>query len=110
RSHTVAAPTATPTVVTSVAKELLATIDPAAGVRLFGISVSNLVEAQDEQLTLDTAVAAHTGWDDASRAVDAIRARFGDRAVGPATLVETDGLHLKREGDTQWGPRGKNDR
>jgi len=108
RSHTLPAPTATAAVVATVSKELLAGVDPGAGVRLFGVSLSNLVEAQDEQLTLDGAVAEHTGWDEAARAVDAIRARFGDAAVGPAALVEADGrgLRLKREGDTQWGPRG----
>jgi DNA polymerase-4 len=111
RSHTLPAPTATAAVLASIAKELLSGIDPGPGVRLFGVSLSNLVEATDEQLTLDAAIADATvsaGWDDASRAVDAIRARFGDTAVGPATLVEADGagLRLKREGDTQWGPRG----
>lgn len=108
RGHTLPVPTATAAVVASVAKELLAGVDPGPGVRLFGVSLSNLVEATDEQLTLDAAVADHTGWDDAARAVDAVRARFGDAAVGPATLVEADGagLRLKREGDTQWGPRG----
>jgi len=110
RSHTLAAPTATAAVLASVSKELLVTIDPGMGVRLFGVSVSNLVEVQDEQLTLDAAVAEHSGWDEASRAVDAIRQRFGDSAVGPATLADGDGLHLKRQGDTQWGPRGKGDR
>jgi DNA polymerase IV len=108
RSHTLPVPTATAAVVATVAKELLAGVDPGPGVRLFGVSLSNLVEATDEQLTLDAAVADHTGWDDAARAVDAVRARFGDAAVGPAALVEADGagLRLKREGDTQWGPRG----
>ncbi len=110
RSSTLPSPTATATVLATVSKELLATIDPGMGVRLFGVSVSNLVEVQDQQLTLDGAVAEHTGWDDASRAVDAIRQRFGDSAVGPAALAESDGLRLKRQGDTQWGPRGKGDR
>ncbi len=114
RSSTLPAPTSTAAVVASVAKDLLLGIDPGSGVRLFGVSLSNLVEAQDEQLTFDAAVAERTGWDEASRAVDAIRARFGDAAVGPATLVEgDDGLRLKRQGDTQWGPsgsRGRTDR
>ncbi|HVF31900.1 MAG TPA: DNA polymerase IV [Acidimicrobiales bacterium] len=109
RSHTLPTPTATAATLASVAKDLLAGVDPSMGVRLFGISLSNLAVASDEQLTLDGAIADHTGWDDASRAVDAIRARFGDAAVGPAALAEADGtgLRLKREGDTQWGPRGR---
>jgi DNA polymerase-4 len=112
RSSTLPTPTATATVIAGVAKELLTSIDPGSGVRLFGISVSNLVDVQDEQLTLDAVLPRDAegvdqpGWDDASRAVDAIRERFGDGAVGPAALVDADGLHLKRQGDTQWGPRG----
>ena len=55
-------------------------------------------------------------------AVDAVRARFGDASVGPAALIrphrrpevdddgvpgdreESQGLRVKRIGDTQWGP------
>ena len=114
RSHTLAVPTATASLIASVSKDLLAGVDPGSGVRLFGVSVSNLVEASDEQLTLDAilegAAADQRGRDDASRAVDAIRARFGEAAVGPAVLADVDGLRLKRQGDTQWGPRGRGDR
>ena len=38
--------------------------------------------------------------------VDAIRAKFGERAVGSAALVSPSGLRVKRLGDTQWGPSG----
>lgn len=112
RSATLGTPTATAALISAVAKDLLAAIDPGLGVRLFGISLSNLGSAQDEQLRLDAigGSGADTGWDVASRAVDAIRERFGDSAVGPAVLADADGLHLKRQGDTQWGPRGRGDR
>jgi DNA polymerase IV len=43
-------------------------------------------------------------WQDATRAIDLIRARFGQDAVGPAVLLGGQGLRLKRQGDTQWGP------
>ncbi|HUP86094.1 MAG TPA: DNA polymerase IV [Acidimicrobiales bacterium] len=108
RSNTLPVPTATASVVAAVAKELLMTVDPGRGVRLFGVSLSNLVEASDEQLTLDSVLDGAPeprAQVDASRAVDAIRARFGENAVGPAVLADGDGLHLKRQGDTQWGPR-----
>jgi DNA polymerase-4 len=111
RSVTLPAPTATAQVLATVAKDLLQGVDPGPGVRLFGLSVSKLTPAADEQLTLDAATNDTPGaWDDASRAVDAIRERFGDAAVGPAALIADDGLHLKREGDTQWGPRDRGDR
>jgi len=41
----------------------------------------------------------------ASEALDAVRSRFGTGAVGPAALAGPDGVDVKREGDTQWGPR-----
>jgi len=115
RSHSLPAPTATATRIAIVAKDLLAGIDPGQGVRLFGISVSNLVEVAPEQLSFDDVASAgdvpgSAAWDDASRAVDAIRERFGEAAVGPAVLADGEGLRLKRPGDTQWGPRGKGDR
>jgi len=43
-------------------------------------------------------------WERADGAVDRIRARFGQDAVGPATLLSSKGLRLKRRGDAQWGP------
>jgi hypothetical protein len=63
------------------------------------VSVSNLQEGA-AQLTLDD-----TGWGRATAAVDDIRERFGDAAVGPATLVDAAGrLRVKRRGEQQWGP------
>jgi hypothetical protein len=39
-----------------------------------------------------------------ARAIDDVRRRFGDGAVGPASLVRAGALKLKRQGDQQWGP------
>jgi DNA polymerase-4 len=103
RSHTLAAPTANPTVIADVAKGLLAHVDPGPGVRLFGVTASNLAHPVAEQLTLDD-LARPAATERAAEAVDEIRRRFGDTAVGPATLVGRDGLRVKRLGDTQWGP------
>ncbi len=41
-----------------------------------------------------------------AQTVDAIRAKFGEGAVGSAALVSSAGLRVKRPGDTQWGPSG----
>ncbi len=38
------------------------------------------------------------------RVIEAVRERFGDHAVAPASLVTERGLRTKRRGDTQWGP------
>ncbi len=99
--------------------ELVARIS-AVGVRLVGVSVSNFVESAEapaEQMSLfgsdDGSVATFSAaqspmlaQDDRLLAgtVDAIRARFGTVAVGPATLARKGKLRVKQAGDTQWGP------
>jgi DNA polymerase-4 len=100
RSHTFPTPVAAGPPLADAAAELLAQVDVSSGVRLLGVSASNLVEDAARQLTLDDVA----GWDDASSAVDAIRARFGDDAVGPATTLAEGGLRVKRLGAQQWGP------
>jgi DNA polymerase-4 len=42
-------------------------------------------------------------WDAATAAVDAIRARYGDGAVGPTTLLGAEGLRVGRTTDNRWG-------
>jgi DNA polymerase-4 len=82
-----------------VARRLLAGIDPGPGVRLLGVSVSQLSEGAARQLTFEDAVTP--GWSGATRAVDEIRERFGHAAIVPATMA---GTKPKRTGDAQWGP------
>jgi DNA polymerase IV len=88
--------------ITREAKQLLAAVDPSPGVRLIGVSVSSLSPGTARQLTLDEAGA--TGWEDAAEAVDAIRARFGRAAIGPATLAEGGRVRVHQEGEAPWGP------
>jgi DNA polymerase IV len=55
----------------------------------------------------DTAVTAarlQETWGSVTGAVDAIRARYGGEAVGPASLVTPEGLRVRRRGEAQWGP------
>jgi DNA polymerase-4 len=103
RSRTVPRPVDSGAAVARVAMELLAAVDPSPGVRLLGVSVSNLGPRPGEQLRLDEAGAGEPAM---ARAVDEVRRRFGDAAVGPATLLRGDGLAVKRRGDQQWGPSG----
>ncbi|CAN5483194.1 DNA polymerase IV [soil metagenome] len=84
------------------AKGLLDGVDPSAGVRLVGVTVSGLSDAGTRQLSLDDVDAG--SWDDASDAVERIRGRFGDDAIVPAALTGADGIRIKRRGDQQWGP------
>jgi DNA polymerase-4 len=84
------------------ADALLDAIDPSPGVRLLGVGVSGLADGRTRQLSFDDA--GGPDWSAADRAVDAIRARFGDRAVGPATIAGPAGLRPKEPGAQQWGP------
>jgi DNA polymerase-4 len=103
RSRTVPEPVDTGAAVAAVACELLDQVDPSPGVRLLGVTTSNLVPKAAHQLSLGEAVPL---WDEATRAVDEVRHRFGQDAVGPASLVGERGLRMKRRGDQQWGPGG----
>jgi DNA polymerase-4 len=88
--------------VVHAAAELLGRIDPTPGVRLLGIHVSQLQDGSARQLSLDDVDAP--SWDDATGAIDAIRARYGAAAIVPASLAGPEGIRVKRRGDQQWGP------
>ena len=103
RSHSLPAAVDSGPVIARAAVALLDQVDVTPGVRLLGVGVSNLVEDGARQLSLED-VGDEAAWTDASRAVDAIRSRFGADAVGPAALARDGQLRVKREGDTQWGP------
>jgi DNA polymerase-4 len=103
RSSTVAAPLDLGNAIAGAARRLLDDVDLAPGVRLLGVAVSGLGPPVGEQLSL-TDQAVDGDWDDATRAVDEVRHRFGPTAIGPASLVGQSGLKLTRRGSQQWGP------
>ena len=104
RSRTMGEPFDTGQAVAAVAAVLLDGVDTGPGVRLLGVSVSNLTAAgATRQLSLGE---VDDGWDDAARAVDGVRARFGPAAVGPAALLGDGGVGVHRPGDHRWGPGG----
>ena len=91
---------------------LLSAVDLAAGVRLLGLAASKFAPPA-EQLALelgdDTTPDVPGQWRVASLAIDGVRERFGDAAIGPASSVATgpDGkpaVRLVRAGAQQWGP------
>lgn len=82
---------------------LLDHVDVRPGVRLLGLSVSNLAAAASADGRAPVGLGP-SGWAEVSAAVEAVRARFGPAAVAPASLVGSDGVEVKRPGDTQWGP------
>lgn len=103
RSSTLAEPTDRANIVRSTAETLLAKVDLDPGVRLLGVSVSQLGEPVAQQLSFDDAGAP--GLNEADDVVEAIRDRFGGDAIGPATLARP-GRSLDRmvKGQQQWGP------
>lgn len=111
RSRTLAEPSGNAQVVAATVGGLLSDVDVSGGVRLLGVGLSALVgdEAPPRQLRLDEVPAGDRDREQAQAAIEAVRARFGTGAVGPAVLLNRGGpggsrLDLKRPGDTQWGP------
>jgi len=114
RSVTRSEPLDTAMELLTASRTLLASVDASPGLRLLGVHVSGLSTGGPRQLQLGlTPVAEGEGsatpvptasWLDASDAIDEIRNRFGDDAIGPAVLLGEAGLRRKRRGDQQWGP------
>jgi DNA polymerase IV len=97
--------------ITSALRPLLAEVDPAAGVRLLGVSSSNFASPSTQLSLLDAPPGAGAGpavdpvTDHlAAGAIDEIRERFGAGAIGPASAVDRRGLRVVRPGSQQWGP------
>jgi DNA polymerase-4 len=103
RSHSLPTAVDEGPAIARAANALLEQVDVSAGVRLFGVSVSNLVEDGARQLSLDDVNDA-TSWTATTKAIDEVRDRFGPDAVGPAAIVSDQGLRTKKRGDQQWGP------
>jgi DNA polymerase-4 len=117
RAATLATPGDTAHGLVEALSPLLANVDPGPGVRLLGVSASNLALASTgraaRQLSLDDLLdaadgapprAPSAGWQAAEETVDAIRDRFGHAVIGPASAVAMGGLRLVRRGQQQWGP------
>lgn len=125
RSQSLSGPLLSSVEIARIASALLEGVDVSTGVRLLGVSVSSLeplATAGGRQLSLmDLNDLGRAGGDsvppggkskrpseparaEVEAAIDAIRARYGAGAVGPATVVENGaGLRVKELGDRQWG-------
>lgn len=90
RSRTLSSEADTAAEIYEVARALYLQLDPdRPRIRLLGVAVTGLAAGPARrQLLLDQREPFHA---QASRAVDDIRARFGDEAVGPAALLQERG-------------------
>ncbi|CAN5530441.1 DNA polymerase IV [soil metagenome] len=103
RATTLPLPSATAHAIVAAVLPLLLAVDPSEGVRLLGVSASQLADPPEEQLSLDEPPDDRE-WDAAEQTIDAIRSRFGNGSIGPASAVDGTGLRLVRRGAQQWGP------
>jgi len=100
RSVTAQDPVETGPALVAALRPILRTMDVSEGVRLLGVSGSNLVApAQQLNLLADTEAPLR-----AAGAIDQIRERFGPAAIGPASAVGPRGVDVVRKGARQWGP------
>ena len=102
RSYTFPEPTSLSSVVVEEAKKLLDKVDLEPGIRLLGISVTNLDNNLVEQLKFSEN--SNSRWKSTEDAVDLIRDRFGAASIGPASILGSKGMRVKRKGEQQWGP------
>ncbi|NND74396.1 MAG: DNA polymerase IV [Ilumatobacter sp.] len=84
-------------------RPVLETIDPTPGVRLLGVSGSNLM-SPSHQLSFDELLDERPDWSAATGALDEIRDRFGTAAIGPASSLGDRGVDVVTRGGQQWGP------
>lgn len=87
-----------------MARELLATIDTSAGLRLLGVGVANLTADSGEQLSLGLDTVSDPEARSTDILLDEVRAKFGSGAIGPASATVDGQLRVKRRGEQQWGP------
>ncbi len=109
RSLTLAEPVNSAPLIARTACKLFDGVVDERGIRLLGVSVSRLGEAASEQLSFDDIAAtddkAEGGQRQIDEAIDEIRSRFGDDAVGPASLVRPGaGLDRMTKDRQPWGP------
>jgi DNA polymerase-4 len=103
RSVTLPEVTASAHVLREATTRLLSGVETSEGVRLLGVSVSQLGQPVARQLSLDEV--GRRSVVEADAIVEAIRDRFGSHAIGPAALTDPGGgLDRKVAGQRSWGP------
>ena len=83
-------------------RELLPLGAPEAGVRLLGVSLSNLVEPQSAQLHLEDGIKS-VRQEKLDRSVVAIKERFGEDSLVPAALIDNQTIKIRSTHIAHWG-------
>jgi DNA polymerase-4 len=118
RSHTMVSGIDDHGALFGVGSALLATLEVQEGIRLLGLSVSNLEDASTPvqlQLDMDEGDSFSDSIASAERlqleraslddAVDEIRARFGRHALGSASMLDGHGVVVPAQRDVPFGPK-----
>ena len=103
RSTTTAEPVDQAETIVALLQPIVDSIDPSPGIRLVGVSGSNLA-AVHHQLTFDEAADDAADFGAREAALDRIRDRFGADAIGPASAVRGGKVRNVKRGGQQWGP------
>lgn len=104
RSRTLDAATDRTTEIVACAAGIVAGVDPGAGIRLLGVTVSGLTDVRTRQLSLLTAPDDEDRRDALEAALEDIRRRFGDTSIAPAVAVDGGRVRIPRAGAAPWGP------
>ena len=106
RSNTSPTPITSAQAMMQMLEGLLIDIEIARGVRLVGISTRNFAEPEaqlslfDEGTHSQDVTSLDEVWAPATAAIDDIRERFGDDAIGLASTLNSK----RRPGSSKWGP------
>ena len=94
--------------VASIALGLFEAAAVTGGIRLLGIAASKFTSPA-EQLSLDDEPSSgqEESWDSASRAIDAVRERFGRTSIAAASSLTARGITVVHRGRNPWGPDGE---
>ena len=106
RSHTLPTPTDLAMEIGETARALLRAVELGDGIRLLGVSVQQLEEGVGVQGRLAFDAGVGTASDDRRAledAVETVRERFGNDAVGPAAFLDRGRLRTGRRASL-WGP------
>ena len=93
RSTTLDESADTLSVISETAIEMLDHLDLAEGVRLLGVGLSRLGPPGPRQLTLLSEQLSDPAWGQLSKAIDRIRERYGQSAIGPGLPANDE--HIK---------------